>query len=334
MKVAVVGATGLVGQTMLQVLAERNFPVSTLIPVANRSAGSAVSFQGKKITVVTPDAALVQKPDIALFSAGGAASLEWAPRFAAIGTRVIDNSSAWRMDTTKKLIVPEVNGPTLTQEDFIIANPNCSTIQLVMTLHPLHQQYGIRRVVVSTYQSVTGTGQKAVTQLQNERAGQAELNVYPYPIDLNLLPHIDVFTDNGYTKEEMKMILETCKILGDPNIRISPTCVRVPVMGGHSESANIELARDFKDEAELRAMLAAAPGIIVQDDVASNTYPMPLFAQGKDEVFVGRIRRDLSQPRTFNCWIVADNLRKGAATNAVQIAEHLQKAGLLSPAVI
>lgn len=334
MKVAVVGATGLVGQTMLQVLAERNFPVSTLIPVANRSAGSAVSFQGKKITVVTPDAALVQKPDIALFSAGGAASLEWAPRFAAIGTRVIDNSSAWRMDTTKKLIVPEVNGPTLTQEDFIIANPNCSTIQLVMTLHPLHQQYGIRRVVVSTYQSVTGTGQKAVTQLQNERAGQSELNVYPYPIDLNLLPHIDVFTDNGYTKEEMKMILETCKILGDPNIRISPTCVRVPVMGGHSESANIELARDFKDEAELRAMLAAAPGIIVQDDVASNTYPMPLFAQGKDEVFVGRIRRDRSQPRTFNCWIVADNLRKGAATNAVQIAEHLQKAGLLSPAVI
>lgn len=334
MKVAVVGATGLVGQTMLQVLAERNFPVSTLIPVANRSAGSAVSFQGKKITVVTPDAALVQKPDIALFSAGGAASLEWAPRFAAIGTRVIDNSSAWRMDTTKKLIVPEVNGPTLTQEDFIIANPNCSTIQLVMTLHPLHQQYGVRRVVVSTYQSVTGTGQKAVTQLQNERAGQAELNVYPYPIDLNLLPHIDVFTDNGYTKEEMKMILETCKIMGDPNIRISPTCVRVPVMGGHSESANIELARDFKDEAELRAMLAAAPGIIVQDDVASNTYPMPLFAQGKDEVFVGRIRRDRSQPRTFNCWIVADNLRKGAATNAVQIAEHLQKAGFLSPAVI
>lgn len=334
MKVAVVGATGLVGQTMLQVLAERNFPVSTLIPVANRSAGSAVSFQGKKITVVTPDAALVQKPDIALFSAGGAASLEWAPRFAAIGTRVIDNSSAWRMDATKKLIVPEVNGPTLTQEDFIIANPNCSTIQLVMTLHPLHQQYGVRRVVVSTYQSVTGTGQKAVTQLQNERAGQAELNVYPYPIDLNLLPHIDVFTDNGYTKEEMKMILETCKIMGDPNIRISPTCVRVPVMGGHSESANIELARDFKDEAELRAVLAAAPGIIVQDDVASNTYPMPLFAQGKDEVFVGRIRRDLSQAQTFNCWIVADNLRKGAATNAVQIAEHLQKAGLLSPAVI
>lgn len=334
MKVAVVGATGLVGQTMLQVLAERNFPVSTLIPVANRSAGSAVSFQGKKITVVTPDAALVQKPDIALFSAGGAASLEWAPRFAAIGTRVIDNSSAWRMDATKKLIVPEVNGPTLTQEDFIIANPNCSTIQLVMTLHPLHQQYGVRRVVVSTYQSVTGTGQKAVTQLQNERAGQAELNVYPYPIDLNLLPHIDVFTDNGYTKEEMKMILETCKIMGDPNIRISPTCVRVPVMGGHSESANIELARDFKDEAELRAVLAAAPGIIVQDDVASNTYPMPLFAQGKDEVFVGRIRRDLSQAQTFNCWIVADNLRKGAATNAVQIAEHLQKAGFLSPAVI
>lgn len=334
MKVAVVGATGLVGQTMLQVLAERNFPVSTLIPVANRSAGSAVSFQGKTITVVTPDAALVQKPDIALFSAGGAASLEWAPRFAATGTRVIDNSSAWRMDATKKLIVPEVNGHTLTQEDFIIANPNCSTIQLVMTLQPLHQQYGVRRVVVSTYQSVTGTGQKAVKQLQNERAGQAELNVYPYPIDLNLLPHIDVFTDNGYTKEEMKMILETCKIMGDPNIRISPTCVRVPVMGGHSESANIELGRDFKDEAELREVLAAAPGIIVQDDVASNTYPMPLFAQGKDEVFVGRIRRDLSQPRTFNCWIVADNLRKGAATNAVQIAEHLQKAGFLSPAVI
>lgn len=334
MKVAVVGATGLVGQTMLQVLAERNFPVSTLIPVANRSAGSVVSFQGKTITVVTPDAALVQKPDIALFSAGGAASLEWAPRFAATGTRVIDNSSAWRMDATKKLIVPEVNGHTLTQEDFIIANPNCSTIQLVMTLQPLHQQYGVRRVVVSTYQSVTGTGQKAVTQLQNERAGQAELNVYPYPIDLNLLPHIDVFTDNGYTKEEMKMILETCKIMGDPNIRISPTCVRVPVMGGHSESANIELGRDFKDEAELREVLAAAPGITVQDDVASNTYPMPLFAQGKDEVFVGRIRRDLSQPRTFNCWIVADNLRKGAATNAVQIAEHLQKAGFLSPAVI
>lgn len=321
MKVAVVGATGLVGQTILQLLEERNFPVTELIPVANRSAGTEISFKEKKIKVVTPETALLQSPDIALFSAGGAVSLEWAPKFADAGTRVIDNSSAWRMDATKKLIVPEVNGITLTKEDFIIANPNCSTIQLVMTLHPLHRKYGVKRVVVSTYQSVTGTGQKAVTQLMNERSGSKEMNVYPHPIDLNLLPHIDTFTENGYTKEEMKMVLETCKILGDERILVSPTCVRVPVMGGHSESANIELGKDFSDEAELRAVLSQMQGVVVQDDVAHNGYPMPLYCAGKDEVFVGRIRRDYSAPNTFNCWIVADNLRKGAATNAVQIAE-------------
>jgi len=334
MKVVVVGATGLVGSTMLQILAERNFPVTTLIPVANRSAGTEITFKGKKIKVVTPEEALAQKPDVALFSAGGAASLQWAPQFAAIGTRVIDNSSAWRMDPTKKLVVPEVNGHLLTTDDFIIANPNCSTIQLVMALYPLQQHYGVKRVVVSTYQSVTGTGQKAVAQLLKERAGEKELNVYPHPIDLNLLPHIDTFTENGYTKEEMKMVLETCKILGDDAIQISPTCVRVPVMGGHSESANIELAKDFKDEAELRTVLSAMPGLQVQDNPAGNEYPMPLFAGGRDEVFVGRIRRDPSQPRTFNCWIVADNLRKGAATNAIQIAEYLQKAEILPQAVI
>lgn len=330
MKIAVVGATGLVGQTIIALLEQRNFPLDELIPVANRSAGSELSFKGKKIKVITPQAALSQKPDIALFSAGGAASLEWAPRFAAAGVRVIDNSSAWRMDPDKKLIVPEINGKLLTKEDFIIANPNCSTIQLVMVLHPLHQKYGVRRVVVSTYQSVTGTGQKAVTQLLAERGGSRELNVYPYPIDLNLLPHIDSFTENGYTKEEMKMVFETCKILGDENILVSPTCVRVPVMGGHSESANIELSSDFEDEKELREVLSDMPGIIVQDEVQRNRYPMPLPAEGKDEVFVGRIRRDSSRPNTFNCWIVADNLRKGAATNAVQIAEYLVHAGFVT----
>lgn len=329
MKIAVVGATGLVGQTILQLLEERKFPVTELIPVANRSAGSDISFKGKKIKVVTPEVALSQQPVLALFSAGGAASLEWAPKFSAAGTHVIDNSSAWRMDATKKLIVPEVNGHTLAREDRIIANPNCSTIQLVMTLHPLHQKYGVKRVVVSTYQSVTGTGQKAVSQLMSERGGNQELHVYPYPIDLNLLPHIDTFGDNGYTKEEMKMVLETCKILGDDSIRVSPTCVRVPVTGGHSESANIELVKDFTDEAELRAVLSEMPGVVVQDDVANNSYPMPLYAEGKDEVFVGRIRRDPSQPRTFNCWIVSDNLRKGAATNAVQIAELMVARGLI-----
>lgn len=321
MKIAVVGATGLVGQTLLQLLESRGFPVTELIPVANRSAGSKISFKGKEITVIRPEEAIARQPDIALFSAGGAASLAWAPQFAAAGTRVIDNSSAWRMDATKKLIVPEVNGHTLTEADFIIANPNCSTIQLVMTLHPLHQKYGVKRVMVSTYQSVTGTGQKAVRQLMQEREGGKELQVYPHPIDLNLIPHIDTFMENGYTKEEMKMVLETCKIMGDESIRVSPTCVRVPVMGGHSESANIELATDFTDEAELREVLSAMPGVVVQDDVANNGYPMPLYAEGKDEVFVGRIRRDFSQPNAFNCWIVADNLRKGAATNAVQIAE-------------
>lgn len=329
MRVALVGATGLVGSTMLQLLEERNFPLDELIPVASaRSMGSAVHFKGKRVPVVSAAEAISRKPQLALFSAGGSVSLELAPEFAAIGCRVIDNSSAWRMDPGKKLVVPEVNGDVLGPDDYIIANPNCSTIQMVMVLQPLHRQYGISRVVVSTYQSVTGTGQKAVKQLLDERAGGKELNVYPHPIDLNVLPHIDVFQDNGYTKEEMKMVLETCKIMGDDSIKVTATTVRVPVMGGHSESVNIELKNDFT-EGDVRTLLAGTPGIVVVDDPSANQYPMPLDAAGKDEVFVGRIRRDYSLSHGLNCWIVSDNLRKGAATNAVQIAEHLIKKGLL-----
>jgi aspartate-semialdehyde dehydrogenase len=329
MRVAIVGATGLVGSTMMRVLEERQFPVTELLPIASeRSVGGKVTFAGKKHTILTADEAIAGKPSLALFSAGGAPSLKLAPRFAAIGCRVVDNSSAWRMDPSKKLIVPEVNGDVLEEQDFIIANPNCSTIQLVMALKPLHERWGVRRVVVSTYQSVTGTGQKAVKQLLSERAGSKELGVYPYPIDLNLIPQIDVFVEGGITKEEQKMIQETRKIMGDENMRVSATCVRVPVMGGHSESVNIELKQAF-EMAELRAALAAMPGIVLRDDPAAGEYPMPLDCAGKDEVFVGRIRRDESQPHTLNCWIVADNLRKGAATNAVQIAELLLKRGWL-----
>lgn len=329
MRVAVVGATGLVGSTMLRILEERNFPVSELLPVASdHSAGNKVTFAGKEYSVFTADEAIAQKPKLALFSAGGSPSLKLAPRFAEIGCRVIDNSSAWRMDPSKKLVVPEVNGDTLTQDDFIIANPNCSTIQMVMVLRPLQKHWGIRRVVVSTYQSVTGTGQKAVHQLLSERSGSKELGVYPYPIDLNIIPQIDVFGDNGTTKEELKMIQETCKILGDNQIRVSATCVRVPVMGGHSESVNVELMQAFDIEVVKQA-IANMPGVIVQDNPTVAEYPMPLKCAGRDEVFVGRIRRDLSQENTLSCWIVADNLRKGAATNAVQIAELLLAKGWL-----
>jgi aspartate-semialdehyde dehydrogenase len=323
MRVAIVGATGLVGSTMLRLLEERAFPVTELVPVASaRSAGSKVSFAGKDYTVVTADEAIARKPQLALFSAGGGPSLELAPRFAEAGCRVIDNSSAWRMDAGKKLIVPEVNGDALEESDYIIANPNCSTIQMVMVLKPLHERWGIKRVVVSTYQSVTGTGQKAVKQLLAEREGSKELNVYPHPIDMNLIPHIDVFGDNDTTKEELKMILETQKIMRSESIKVSATCVRVPVMGGHSESVNVELTQAFEIE-EVKAELGRMPGVVVSDNPAANEYPMPLVAAGRDEVFVGRIRRDLSQANTLNCWIVADNLRKGAATNAVQIAEYL-----------
>ncbi|MBC7916134.1 MAG: aspartate-semialdehyde dehydrogenase [Pyrinomonadaceae bacterium] len=329
MKVAVVGATGLVGSVMLKVLAERNFPVTELIPVASaKSAGKQVEFKGKQYTVVTVEDAIKMKPDVALFSAGGSTSLEQAPLFAAAGITVIDNSSAWRMDPTKKLVVPEVNAHVLTAEDKIIANPNCSTIQMVVVLQPLHAKYKIKRVVVSTYQSVTGTGVKAVEQLMNERKGIEGPMAYPYPIDLNVIPQIDVFQANGYTKEEMKMILETKKIMGDDSIRVTATTVRIPVMGGHSESVNIEFENDF-DLAEVRSLLEAQEGVIVVDDPANLKYPMPMDAHEKDEVLVGRIRRDESQDNALNLWVVADNLRKGAATNAVQIAEYLVKQGLL-----
>lgn len=329
MKVAVVGATGLVGSVMLKVLAERNFPVDELIPVAStKSAGKQIGFKGKKYTVVTMDEALALKPDVAIFSAGGSTSLAHAPRFAEIGTVVIDNSSAWRMDPTKKLIVTEVNAHTLAASDKIIANPNCSTIQMVVVLKPLHDRYKIKRVVVSTYQSVTGTGVKAVEQLMNERKGIEGPMAYAHRIDLNVIPHIDVFQDNGYTKEEMKMILETQKIMGDDSIQVTATTVRIPVMGGHSEAVNIEFENDF-DLAEVRSVLEAEDGIIVVDDPANAQYPMPMHAHDKDEVFVGRIRRDHSQSKTLNLWIVADNLRKGAATNAVQIAEYMLAKGLL-----
>ncbi|MCJ8210323.1 aspartate-semialdehyde dehydrogenase [Mucilaginibacter sp. RS28] len=333
MKVAVVGATGLVGTKMLQVLEERNFPVTELIPVASaKSIGKEVTFKGKPYKVVSVEDAIKQKPDIALFSAGGSTSLEQAPLFAEAGVTVIDNSSAWRMDATKKLVVPEVNADVLTAEDKIIANPNCSTIQMVVALKPLHDRYKIKRVVVSTYQSVTGTGVKAVDQLFNERKGIDGPKAYPYQIDLNVLPHIDVFTENGYTKEEMKMIKETKKIMGDDSIRVTATTVRIPVMGGHSESVNIEFENDF-DLDELRDLLSKAPGVVVVDDVANLKYPMPLDAHEKDEVFVGRLRRDETQPNTLNAWIVSDNLRKGAATNAVQIAEYLVAKKLVGEAV-
>lgn len=323
MKVAIVGATGLVGSKMLQVLAERNFPVDELIPVASeKSIGKQVTFKGKQYTIVSAAAAIEAKPAVAIFSAGGGISLELAPQFAAAGITVIDNSSAWRMDPSKKLIVPEVNAGALTREDKIIANPNCSTIQLVMVLKPLHQQYRIRRVVVSTYQSVTGTGVKAVEQLMNERKGIKGEMAYQYPIDLNALPHIDVFLDNGYTKEEMKMVNETKKIMGDDTIQVTATCVRIPTMGGHSESVNIEFEKEF-DINEVKELLSNAPGVVLQDDIANFVYPMPLTAHDKDDTFVGRIRRDETQPNTLNCWIVSDNLRKGAATNAIQIAEYL-----------
>lgn len=329
MKVAVVGATGLVGSKMLQVLAERNFPVTELIPVASeKSIGKEVEFKGAKYKVVGYADAIAAKPDVAIFSAGGGTSLELAPKFAAAGITVIDNSSAWRMDPTKKLVVPEVNADVLTATDKIIANPNCSTIQMVVVLKPLHDKYKIKRVVVSTYQSVTGTGVKAVEQLMNERKGITGEMAYKYPIDLNAIPQIDSFLENGYTKEEMKMSNETVKIIGDKNIKVTATTVRIPVMGGHSESVNIEFENDF-DLAEVRDLLSKAPGIIVQDDIANYVYPMPLTAHEKDETFVGRIRRDDTQPNTLNCWIVSDNLRKGAATNAVQIAEYLLQKGLL-----
>lgn len=330
MKVAVVGATGLVGSKMLQVLAERNFPVTELIPVASeKSIGKEVEFKGKKYKVVSWQDAVAAKPAVAVFSAGGSTSLELAPKFAEAGITVIDNSSAWRMDPTKKLVVPEVNADVLTKDDKIIANPNCSTIQMVVVLKPLHDKYKIKRVVVSTYQSVTGTGVKAVDQLMNERNGIKDGPMaYKYPIDLNALPHIDVFLDNGYTKEEMKMTNETKKIMGDDSIKVTATTVRIPVMGGHSESVNIEFENDF-DLNEVREILSKAPGVVVQDDVANFVYPMPLTAHEKDDTFVGRIRRDETQPNTLNCWIVSDNLRKGAATNAVQIAEYLMEKGLL-----
>ncbi|MEO8762361.1 MAG: aspartate-semialdehyde dehydrogenase [Bacteroidia bacterium] len=323
MKVAVVGATGLVGGVMLKVLAERNFPVTELILVASeKSVGKEITFKNKTYKIVSAADAIAQKPAIALFSAGGASSLELAPLFAAVGTTVIDNSSAWRMDATKKLIVPEVNAHELTKTDKIIANPNCSTIQMVVVLHPLHAKFKIKRVVVSTYQSVTGTGVKAVTQLMNERKGISGEMAYKYPIDLNVIPQIDVFLDNAYTKEEMKMVNETKKIMGDDSIGLTATTVRIPVMGGHSEAVNIEFENEF-DIIEIKNILNQTPGIIVMDDIANHVYPMPMHAHNKDEVFVGRIRRDESQPKTLNLWIVADNLRKGAATNAVQIAEYL-----------
>jgi aspartate-semialdehyde dehydrogenase len=336
MKVAVVGATGLVGTKMLQVLEERNFPVTTLIPVASeRSIGKQIVFKGKSYPVVSMTDAIALKPAVALFSAGGSTSTEWAPAFAEAGITVIDNSSAWRMDPSKKLVVPEINADALTAADKIIANPNCSTIQMVVALNPLHKKYGIKRIVVSTYQSVTGTGVKAVDQLMGERAKAVSNseNEYPmaykYPIDLNVIPQIDVFLDNGYTKEEMKMVKETCKIMRDDNIKVTATTVRIPVMGGHSESVNVEFENDF-DLDEVKSILRAAPGVVVVDDPATQQYPMPMDAHEKDEVFVGRLRRDETQANTLNAWIVSDNLRKGAATNAVQIAEYLAANGLLN----
>jgi aspartate-semialdehyde dehydrogenase len=323
MKIAVVGATGLVGSMMLKVLEERNFPISELIPVASeKSLGKEISFKGKSYKIHSMMDAIAAKPTIALFSAGGSTSLEWAPKFAEVGTFVIDNSSAWRMMADKKLVIPEINADAITKDDLIIANPNCSTIQMVLVLNPLHLKYKIKRVVVSTYQSVTGTGVKAVQQMENERAGISGEMAYKYRIDKNVIPQIDVFVDNGYTKEEMKMVNETKKIMRDDSMAITATCVRIPTTGGHSESINIEFENDF-DLKEVRSMLASTSGVVLKDDIAQFIYPMPLDADGKDDVFVGRIRRDESQPNTLNLWVVADNLRKGAATNAVQIAEYL-----------
>ena len=323
MKVAVVGATGMVGEVMLKVLTERNFPVTELIPVASeKSVGKTISFKGKDFKVVGLETAVSMKPDVALFSAGGSTSLEWAPKFAEVGTTVIDNSSAWRMDQTKALIVPEINAAILTKENKIIANPNCSTIQMVMVLAPLHKKYKIKRIVVSTYQSVSGTGVKAVKQLENEVAGIQGDMAYHYPIYRNAIPHCDVFEDNGYTKEEMKLVRETQKILDDKTIAVTATAVRIPTAGGHSESVNLQFENEC-DVNEVKQLLSETPGVILYDDVTANKYPMPILAHQKDEVFVGRIRRDESQPNSLNLWIVADNLRKGAATNAVQIAEYL-----------
>ena len=323
MKVAIVGATGMVGEVMLKVLAERNFPITELIPVASeRSVGKTITYKNKDYKVVGLETAVSMRPDIALFSAGGSTSLEWAPKFADAGTTVVDNSSAWRMDETKKLVVPEINASQLTKEDKIIANPNCSTIQLVMCLAPLHQKYKMKRVVVSTYQSVSGTGVKAVRQLENEIAGIEGEMAYPYPIGKNALPHCDVFEANGYTKEEMKLAREPQKILDDRTFSVSATAVRIPTAGGHSESVNVEFENDFNLD-EVRSLLSQTPGVTVQDNTDTNTYPMPIYAHDKDDVFVGRIRRDETQPNTLNMWIVADNLRKGAATNTIQIAEYL-----------
>ncbi|RWW99557.1 aspartate-semialdehyde dehydrogenase [Flavobacterium cerinum] len=329
MKVAVVGATGMVGEVMLKVLAERNFPITELIPVASeRSVGKEIEYKGKKYKVVSLDTAVSMKPEIALFSAGGDTSKEWAPKFAEAGTTVIDNSSAWRMDPTKKLVVPEINANQLTKEDKIIANPNCSTIQMVLALAPLHKKYNIERIVVSTYQSITGTGVKAVKQLENEYAGIEGEMAYKYPIHRNAIPQIDSFEENGYTKEEMKMTRETKKIMSDDSIRVTATTVRIPTVGGHSESVNVQFTNDF-DIKEVRSILENTPGVVVQDNIDTFTYPMPLYAEGKDDVYVGRIRRDESQDNTLNMWIVADNLRKGAATNTVQIAEYLVANGLV-----
>ena len=323
LKLAVVGATGLVGSEMLKVIAERNFPFNELLLVASeKSVGKKIKYQGKDYSVIGMQTAVDLQPHIAVFSAGGGTSLEWAPKFAEKGTFVVDNSSAWRMSPLHKLVVPEINGVVITKEDKIIANPNCSTIQMVLALFKLHEAYGLRRVVVSTYQSVTGTGKKAVDQLMNERSGKEGPMAYPYKIDLNVLPHIDVFLDNGYTKEEMKMVNETKKILGDQSIQVTATTVRIPTIGGHSESVNVEFHKEF-ELSDIRDILGKTPGVIIQDDPSRNLYPMPVNAHGKDEVFVGRIRRDETQPRTLNMWVVSDNLRKGAATNAIQIAEYL-----------
>ena len=329
MKLAVVGATGLVGGEILEVLEERNFQYDELFLVASeRSVGKQIEYKGNKYSVIGLGDAVSKKPDVAIFSAGGGTSLEWAPRFAEVGTIVIDNSSAWRMNPNNKLIVPEINAKELTIDHRVIANPNCSTIQMVVPLEPLHEKYKIKRIVVSTYQSVTGTGKAAVDQLNNERAGKDGEKVYPHPIDMNVLPHIDVFLDNGYTKEEMKMVNETKKIFSDDSIQVTATTVRLPVVGGHSESVNVEFENDF-DLDEVKSLLSNAPSVVVQDDVANNVYPMPLSAHKKDDVFVGRLRRDESQPNTLNMWIVADNLRKGAATNAVQIAEYMMENHLI-----
>ncbi|MEQ9468804.1 MAG: aspartate-semialdehyde dehydrogenase [Ekhidna sp.] len=329
MKVAVVGASGLVGQKMLQIMSERNFPVEELLPVASeRSIGKTITYNGKDYAIISMEDAIAAKPDIALFSAGGSVSLEFAPKFAEVGTVVIDNSSAWRMDPTKKLVVPEVNGHVLRIDDRIIANPNCSTIQMVIALKPLHDEFKIQRIVVSTYQSVTGSGKGAVDQLEGERSGKDIQKVYPHKIDMNALPHIDVFLENGYTKEEMKMVNETKKIMGDDSIKVTSTCVRIPTMGGHSEAINVEFEKEYTLE-QIYSILDKAHGVTVVDNPDNNEYPMPLIAHDKDDVFVGRIRRDETQPKTLNMWVVSDNLRKGAATNAIQIAEYMLQHSLV-----